>query len=119
GVFGVINSARAEGQVPVRRTVVRVVVTLSINVHRNRAIEHVFETKLLKISLDSIDVKVNHHFFESAIGPLEAKIVTLSVNPFPGRFRYNEWTLDEPGLLQVAQDYLRICLVGKCGLVVE
>ena len=78
GVFGVINSAGAESQVPVRWTVMRVVVTQSINVHRNRAVDHVLETKLLKISLYSIDVKINHHFFESAIGPLEAEIVILS-----------------------------------------
>src|SRR2546422_4640032 len=97
----------------------RIVVALPIYVHRNRVIEDVFETKFLKMTLYSIDVKINHHLFESAIGPLEPKIEILSVNPFSGRFRCNEWALDEPGLFEIAQDDFRICFVGKLGLVVE
>ena len=77
----------------------RIIVALSIYVHRNWVIQHVVKAHLLQVSLQPVDVKVNHDFFESAIRALEAKVAVLSLDPVRGRLCRHVWAFDKTALL--------------------
>src|SRR5258706_15393044 len=102
GIFRVIDSAGTERQILLGGTVVRVVITLSIDIDRNRVIEQVLEAELLKVPLNSIDMKIDHHFLECTIGTFESKIEVRSLHPLRGCFRGDEGTFEEASLLKIA-----------------
>src|SRR5207302_6966621 len=77
------------------------------------------KAKLLQVPLYSIDVKVDHHFLESTIGALEAKIEVLSLDPCLAGLCGHERAFEQPTLFKIAQDHFRVCLIRNLGLVVE
>ena len=57
-------------------------------------IEHILEAQRLQVSLNPVDVKINHHFFERPIRPLESKVAILSLDSLPGGFGSHERTVE-------------------------